>query len=159
VVTRDTLTALDPANKDVVKIGLQIRTGDDVITGREVARPEKLQPWFHCAEEIERTRSLPGQTVVWYLISDSVAMRQYAKERYGEKLLTTVFQPAFFTEAAGSDVQNFVMAVGEVGAAPCQGCAFLHVSHTGEVSTTRKGRSLGLHVEVGNARSHLVLAP
>jgi hypothetical protein len=84
----------------VLRIGIQIRSGDKVI-GKEANGTVKqqgvltlndvLKPsahFFKCAERLEAAFAAPGQKVIWFLNSDSQAVRQAAKAVYGDKLLT-----------------------------------------------------------------------
>jgi hypothetical protein len=82
-----------------LRIGIQIRSGDKVIekeaTGtvqQQVLTPnDVLKPsahFFTCAERLEAAFAAPGQKVIWFLNSDSQAVRQAAKAIYGDKLLT-----------------------------------------------------------------------
>jgi hypothetical protein len=78
----------DPA---VLKIGIQIRTNDTVLMDQ--VEIKDLSPWheyFKCAQEIEDYYRLPGQRVAWLLVSDSVHIRQLAREKFGDKLVTNV---------------------------------------------------------------------
>ena len=49
---------------------------------------DRAKAYFDCAQEIEDTRKAGNQSVVWYLISDSIGLRMKAKERWGDKILT-----------------------------------------------------------------------
>lgn len=40
-----------------------------------------------CMQDIETSRSLPGQNVYWYIISDSLEVRLWAREKYGLKVI------------------------------------------------------------------------
>ena len=79
------------ADRSALKIGIQIRVGDRVFKD-DVADVswESIAPFFACAYEIEKTRIVPGQAVLYYLTSDSLAVRRLAKDRLGDKLLTEV---------------------------------------------------------------------
>jgi hypothetical protein len=75
----------------MLKIGIQVRVGDNVLDGRDVPGETALQqaaPFFKCAAALEKAFALPGQKVVWYLNADSHALRKAAKAKYGSKLLT-----------------------------------------------------------------------
>lgn len=79
------------ADPSILKIGIQIRLGDRMFMGNNTAPNwDNVAPYFACAQEIERTRALPGQRVVYFMMSDSLALRRLAKSRLGEKLLTDV---------------------------------------------------------------------
>lgn len=118
--TWDALT--DPA---ALTIGIQIRVGDNVLKGGNASAPdppwESLAPYFACAAEIERTRGQPGQTVLYYLMSDSLAVRRLAKRRLGDKLITDTETPAAHvgcfdggTCSHDSQVRALRRAVGEL---------------------------------------------
>lgn len=50
----------------------------------------KFGHFFQCAQDIESHFALPGQPALWYVISDNVGFRAYAKRTYGAKVLTKV---------------------------------------------------------------------
>ena len=83
----------DPAP---LKIGIQIRAGDRVWraggSGSGGPRIADYHAFFKCAADLEAAFALPGQQVVWYLVSDSVELRQAAVAEYGSKLVTTINQ-------------------------------------------------------------------
>jgi hypothetical protein len=85
------------ADPHSLKIGIQVRFGDEVLnTDDERADDPKYvsslmslaTPFFECAAAIESAFSVPGQQVVWYLLSDSGEFRRAAKDKFGDKLLT-----------------------------------------------------------------------
>jgi hypothetical protein len=85
------------ADPHLLKIGIQVRFGDEVLNSdAERADDPKYvssllslaTPFFECAAAIQSAYSVPGQQVVWYLMSDSGVFRRAAKEQYGDKLLT-----------------------------------------------------------------------
>lgn len=77
------------ADPDILKIGIAIRTGDwTAFKGDDNVSLATYSAFFDCAREIELSRQVPGQKVVWYLISDSLQLRKQAKEKFGAKLLT-----------------------------------------------------------------------
>ena len=79
------------ADQSVLKIGIQVRLGDHLFTGNDSSPSwERVAPYFACASEIEKTRALPGQRVIYYMMSDSLALRRLAKARLGDKLLTDI---------------------------------------------------------------------
>eukprot|EP00271_Cylindrocystis_brebissonii_P004218 TRINITY_DN15839_c0_g1_i2.p1 TRINITY_DN15839_c0_g1~~TRINITY_DN15839_c0_g1_i2.p1 ORF type:complete len:504 (-),score=25.03 TRINITY_DN15839_c0_g1_i2:420-1931(-) len=73
---------------DTLKIGVNVRTGDRSFAYDDETFVDAAVPYVHCAEEIEATRRKPGQRVVWYVISDSLKLRQYVKSSLGEKVVT-----------------------------------------------------------------------
>jgi hypothetical protein len=77
----------------VMKIGINIRVGDSAFLNDTVPIRQYM-PYFDCAQEIEDSRRLPGQQVVWFLISESLSLRQAARDLFGEKVLTDLKTPA-----------------------------------------------------------------
>jgi hypothetical protein len=78
-------------SNDILKISINIRVGDPVFDPEYDQRTTKLdiyEPYFICASNIESFARLPNQRVIWYLTSDSLRLRQLAKQKYGEKILT-----------------------------------------------------------------------
>ncbi|PSC68917.1 Proteophosphoglycan ppg4 [Micractinium conductrix] len=67
---------------DALKIGIQIRAGDTAFNAS--AEVSDLRQY----QEIEKQRRAPGQPVIWYFISDSLALRRQAAARWPKKLLT-----------------------------------------------------------------------
>ena len=102
------------ANDDILKIGIAIRVGDSVFQGEEnwVMKANAFDHFFNCAQvcwgrhdkskkhlsslcplhnilqEIETSRAINGQKVIWYLISDSLVIRKLIKDRFGDKVIT-----------------------------------------------------------------------
>ena len=79
---------LHPGN---LKIGIQVRAGDESawMPERDSSNGvERFQPWFDCAKQIEDTRRKGDQPVLWYLISDSVSLRDRARNAFAPKLIT-----------------------------------------------------------------------
>ena len=81
----------------VLRIGIQVRSGDKVIEAEANGTAQQRAPqdvlkssshFFKCAERLEAAFAAPGQNVIWFLNSDSQAVRQAAKAVYGDKLLT-----------------------------------------------------------------------
>jgi hypothetical protein len=87
---------LDGSHQQVLRIGIQIRTGDDTLRQTHRSRSlgdndqllTKYSAFFECAQEITQTRGSSYHKVVWYLVTDSVAIRQAAARRYGERIVT-----------------------------------------------------------------------
>jgi hypothetical protein len=75
---------------DALKISVNIRVGDSVFDPNYDASTTLLpfEPYFFCASAIESFARLPNQRVIWYVTSDSLRLRQLAKQKYGEKVLT-----------------------------------------------------------------------
>ena len=107
---------------NIIKIGIHIRTGDhgfSFYTRLEVDSDPYYGKFFECAADIEKrilagkgagagaeqqqqqqttTASAhpppsPAPRVVWYLISDNLALKQSAAKKYGDKLLWTTHEP------------------------------------------------------------------
>lgn len=78
-------------DSDVLKIGIQVRTGDHMITSNSSVDIARFSAFFSCAAEIEKTRKThENQRVIWYVISDSLTFRAAVKAQYGAKVLTDV---------------------------------------------------------------------
>jgi hypothetical protein len=78
-------------SNDILKISVNIRVGDPVFDPEYDERTTKLElyeHYFSCASKIESFARLPNQRVIWYVTSDSLRLRQLAKQKYGEKILT-----------------------------------------------------------------------
>ena len=79
------------------KIDIQIRAGDNAFKDdpnvTETAW-KMAAAHFACAAEIEKTRASPGQRVIFFVMSDSVTLRQATKARLGNKLLTEMETPS-----------------------------------------------------------------
>ena len=73
-----------------LKIVINVRVGDHVFDPANDASTtlERYESYFKCAESIESFARSPGQRIIWYVTSDSLKVRQLAKKRYGEKVLT-----------------------------------------------------------------------
>jgi len=89
----------------VLKISIQVRAGDHVWVNNtqyttqvhQVQNKELLQSFqrfFSCAEQIETfvTAANPGKysSVLWYLATDSKALRHAAVAHYGDKIVTSL---------------------------------------------------------------------
>lgn len=84
----------------IVKIGIQIRTGDDAMSHQRSDDPSDAEAEaiiaphfavFECAEEVEaRVRRATNKEVIWFLLSDSILLRKSAITKYGNKVLTDV---------------------------------------------------------------------
>jgi hypothetical protein len=87
-----------PANPDTIKILLQIRAGSDTLaisTKSEINYAQnKVFPFagqfFTCAlameEQLKSNAKFKGKAVVWYLMTDSPPVKEYAKKHYGDKV-------------------------------------------------------------------------
>uniref|UniRef100_A0A383WNK2 Uncharacterized protein n=1 Tax=Tetradesmus obliquus TaxID=3088 RepID=A0A383WNK2_TETOB len=80
----------------LLKIGIMVRVGDSVFQGNaqsDNATAIQLvdgpgDVYFRCAAALEKAYRVPGQEVVWYLMSDSLGFRQAAKNKFGAKVMT-----------------------------------------------------------------------
>ncbi|GBF99983.1 hypothetical protein Rsub_13115 [Raphidocelis subcapitata] len=96
----DALALLAPAAARLrapgaLRVGIQIRTGDDAFfTPGAVGpfgTPSQLGAFAACAAEAEAAwRAAEGQPVVWFLVSDSAAVRRRAAELYPGKVVTAL---------------------------------------------------------------------
>ena len=79
------------ADGDVLKIGIHIRVGDRVFAGNDTVAWPDIQPYFDCATQIQAQRArLPSQRTLWYVASDSLAVRRMASSRFGSKVVTDI---------------------------------------------------------------------
>jgi hypothetical protein len=69
---------------DILTIGISIRTGDHVFSQVDNAVLSNYEHFFDCAEQIQSSRRVLGQTVLWYLISDSMKLKRQAKKNMEE---------------------------------------------------------------------------
>eukprot|EP01038_Epipyxis_sp_PR26KG_P004618 gene4618-6496_t len=84
------------ADKNTLKIGIQIRVGDKVWKKNYspfINSSHYYENFFHCANWIEKNNlsvanGQQKRNVKWYLISDSLSIRQDAKRIYGNKIVT-----------------------------------------------------------------------
>lgn len=77
--------------KNVLKIGIQIRAGDSyLMNNHHTADLNHFMGHFACAQQIEDFARGENQRVIWYLVSDSMPLRTAAKEKFGDKLVTSV---------------------------------------------------------------------
>lgn len=103
-VTNSKIHLWDTLNiPNILRIGIAVRVGDRILSGQlrnpDMSAGPRLKlgmrllrsaAWRHfkCAERLEARYRQPGQQVIWYLISDSLALRYAARTRYGSKVLT-----------------------------------------------------------------------
>ncbi|GAA6034724.1 hypothetical protein JCM8097_001139 [Rhodosporidiobolus ruineniae] len=76
----------------VFSIGIQIRTGDMFMGNAELDEyntVERYQQYFTCAEEVAATYASPGQRPLWYLITDSAALRRNAAAQYPDRVVVS----------------------------------------------------------------------
>lgn len=81
-------------DKSVLKIGLQIRTGDSFIMNQDHHVDLSIyNAFFSCAKQIENfaINQSKGQykSAIWYLVSDSVPLRMSAVEMFGTSKIVT----------------------------------------------------------------------
>ncbi|SCZ98362.1 BZ3500_MvSof-1268-A1-R1_Chr3-2g06320 [Microbotryum saponariae] len=76
----------------VFSVGLQIRTGDramtNLATDAAINTMNYHSQFFQCAREVAETYSQPGQRVLFYLITDSGALRQQALQEFPGTVVT-----------------------------------------------------------------------
>ncbi|SCV74618.1 BQ2448_7647 [Microbotryum intermedium] len=81
----------------VFSVGLQIRTGDRAMTNLStdatINTMNYHSQFFQCAREVAETYSQPGQRVLFYLITDSGALREQALQEFPGTVVTG-FLPA-----------------------------------------------------------------
>eukprot|EP01038_Epipyxis_sp_PR26KG_P014273 gene14273-19150_t len=88
-------------SKNIIKIGIQIRTGDAVIqnmTYPSMKSSDYYENFFKCAKHLTRriiSESSKPLKVVWYLISDSLTLRQDAMKIFGNDyhIITNIDEP------------------------------------------------------------------
>lgn len=74
---------------------------------------DRAKASFDCAQQIEN-HTATNQTVVWYVMSDSIGLRMEAQKRWGSKVLTNpdmeVIHPDcyYFTTCYGNDTAKLV---------------------------------------------------
>lgn len=96
----DQFQAMSNPDPSILKISLQIRTGDHVWgsnaggnEGEGKSLLQSLDRFFSCAQQIEDfvLKDNPGKSsVLWYLATDSKLLRHAAIAHYGDKLITSV---------------------------------------------------------------------
>jgi len=79
-------------DSEPLKIGIVIRVNDETFNEKVLTldKFKEFEHYFECAKEIEESRKKPGQPVLWYLSSASIALRRQAKVKFGSKLVTDV---------------------------------------------------------------------
>ncbi len=112
------------SSPQLLRIGIQIRTSsysDAAFFDKEKAA-EQLHmsfwdAWFECAQQIEGDNVVANRQVLWYLLSDSQPLREFAKEKFGDKLLVTIpgegMALGHSTWGADDPYQSFISAAGE----------------------------------------------
>jgi hypothetical protein len=79
---------------NTLKITIQIRVGDWLWTSTDhnSLNVDRFLPYFSCAQQIEDFANIDKKytNVIWYLLTESIALRKSAKQRYGDKILTNL---------------------------------------------------------------------
>eukprot|EP00195_Chlamydomonas_chlamydogama_P011934 CAMPEP_0202891552 /NCGR_PEP_ID=MMETSP1392-20130828/1587_1 /ASSEMBLY_ACC=CAM_ASM_000868 /TAXON_ID=225041 /ORGANISM="Chlamydomonas chlamydogama, Strain SAG 11-48b" /LENGTH=422 /DNA_ID=CAMNT_0049575341 /DNA_START=251 /DNA_END=1520 /DNA_ORIENTATION=+ len=113
-------------DESFMKIGLQLRTGDKVIRSGHNANASSgsisdatftriAEPFFRCAQALEddlvRLTGVSRERVLWYLMTDSVAVRLRALERYGpaKLLVFNATKIELFTHVSAEGFRFLVM--------------------------------------------------
>lgn len=105
-------------------IGIEIRVDTLGKMGAEVenAKLEDFLEFFECAQDIEDSLPESHQAIVWYLISDSAALRTAARAEYGEKILLDCtgrqasLENCKSGKSYGQDVASLQYAAGQLSA-------------------------------------------
>lgn len=94
------------ADPDTLKIGIQIRTGDEaffMVPKETLDNSHYYQNFFGCAKHLESIHNPTGsKRVIWYLMSDSMHLRKDAVGLYGDKVLTDLNHSAIHIGNAGT---------------------------------------------------------
>ena len=83
-------------DESVVMIGLHIRKGDnylDIERAKNISQIlGRFPPHYRCASTLEKQilAQNSSKKVMWYLLSDSIALRRIAKRFFGPKLVTSL---------------------------------------------------------------------
>lgn len=128
----DRLTPVIQSLKKAMTIGIHIRVGDHVFNGADDAKSEEFRSFFECAQQIERdllptfTSSMVKghrngqQYVKWLVLSDSVKLRNHARQKYGGKIyivpdvyIQHTFGKHGFDEKATATTKGFLDATKE----------------------------------------------
>eukprot|EP00195_Chlamydomonas_chlamydogama_P012370 CAMPEP_0202906914 /NCGR_PEP_ID=MMETSP1392-20130828/40694_1 /ASSEMBLY_ACC=CAM_ASM_000868 /TAXON_ID=225041 /ORGANISM="Chlamydomonas chlamydogama, Strain SAG 11-48b" /LENGTH=400 /DNA_ID=CAMNT_0049595601 /DNA_START=285 /DNA_END=1488 /DNA_ORIENTATION=+ len=121
LVPRPLMSAM--TDERIIKIAIQIRTGDKIIKSggnvnatagsiSKAAFTRLAEPFFTCAQALEDDLVLRtgAKKVLWYLMTDMVAIRFKAEERYGPKLLVfNETEVALFRKVSAHQLQLLVM--------------------------------------------------
>lgn len=79
---------------NILKIGIQIRTGDRTMGNSHRATADEYAGFFNCAKDIEHfalSANPQYQKAIWYLVSDLKSVREDAVAKFGvDKVLTSV---------------------------------------------------------------------
>ena len=66
------------------------RLGDAVIKAKDVVKfdwEDVFRPWSSCAQGLEESLGVLGQSVRWLLVTDSVQLKAWAEQKFPGKLL------------------------------------------------------------------------
>ena len=106
------------SNPDILKISVQIRVGDSQM--RSDVHFDMYENYFNCATQIVAFALKPGQRFIWFLASDSQRIRQLARLRYGDSVVSADIVPEHSAKEASvcdsnCDVstKGFLTAAGE----------------------------------------------
>jgi hypothetical protein len=85
------LQPVTPAGGSVLRVGIQVRTGDanmksETTTGEQLLK--QYEAFFNCAQQITDTRGATYSRVVWFLVTDSAKLRRAAASKYPDRVVT-----------------------------------------------------------------------
>jgi hypothetical protein len=88
-ICRRIMQSMADANRnDIAVIGIQVRVGDQVMSGKDVASHDTAAPHMRCAQGIaDHLMSTQGVKSIFYLMSDSFAVLHAVKAKYGDLVL------------------------------------------------------------------------
>ncbi|DBB13148.1 TPA: hypothetical protein ACH3X3_004902 [Trebouxia sp. C0006] len=77
-------------NKSVLKIGIQIRAGDNTFSEDTGYPTALIQSYFDCAQQLDQQLQLtnPARPIVWYVVSESLQVCNAVKQQLGSKVFT-----------------------------------------------------------------------
>ena len=75
-------------NPRKLKIGIQIRQGDGVLSSQPSFTVDAGKSFWSCAEEVERTRG-PAypEGVLWFIVTDARGLKEAAVQKWGDKIV------------------------------------------------------------------------
>ncbi|KAM0749166.1 hypothetical protein T439DRAFT_63191 [Meredithblackwellia eburnea MCA 4105] len=92
----------------VFSVGIQIRAGDSVM--RKAAKGHSIgshRGFFNCADQLAKKYALPGQRIVYYLVSDSAYLKINAANAIPGKIIINAQKPQH-TEIGGTTMKGNV---------------------------------------------------
>lgn len=94
---------------EILKIAINIRVGDHVFSpeGDKKTELEPFLTYFTCASQIESFAKTKNRQVIWYVTSDSLRLRQLAKTRYPDKVLTEENLRYFHGDCGDRNAKSF----------------------------------------------------